>query len=124
MPVVLDTSFLVDLEHEVPSATAAWRRLVESGESMHLPIPVFAEYVAGARSPSVAADNLLGAAHLMLMGVAEARAAAALARRAREGGKFPGWNDIFIAACAKEHGDLEIVTGNPAHFPFSRVRTY
>lgn len=124
LPIVVDTSFLIDVDRGQKGAMTAWRSIVESGESLFLPVPVFVEFVAGTRNPEIAANHLRGAAHLLIMGEAEAVAAAAIARRALKDGKFPGWMDILIAACAKERGDLEIITANPEHFPYSRVRGY
>lgn len=124
MAVILDTSFLVDLEHERPAAVDAWRRLVESRETMFLPSPALAEYLARLANPDKGAEYLRGATQGLVFGEAEALAAAALARRAFKDGRFPGWNDIFIAACAKEKGDLEILSSNADDFPYSRVRTY
>lgn len=124
MAVVLDTSFLVDLEHERPAALTAWRRLVESRETMFVPTPALAEYLTGVPNPDKGAEYLRGSTQFLIFGEAESLAAAALARRAYREGKFPGWNDIMIAACAKEKGDLEIVSANSNDFPFSRVREY
>lgn len=58
MAFVADTSFLVDVNREVPEALDALDAAAADGELLILPTVVVAEYVAGSTDPSRALEVL------------------------------------------------------------------
>lgn len=124
MPVVADTSFLIDLVGRERDAMELAEELAEQGLTIVVPTVVLAEYAVGFANPEAAARELAAGAEIVPFSVGHALTAAALGRRLAAEGKFPGWNDLFIAAVAADLGGLRIVTRNPKHFPLSETMAY
>lgn len=124
MAVVLDTSFLVDLERKRARAAALLDELVEEDHALLIPSVVVAEYVAGSRSPTTAVRRLHEAGDVQPFAVEDALVAGIIAADLFAKRAFPGWTDVLIAGFARARGELAIVTGNARNFPASPVRTY
>lgn len=113
--MILDASFLLDLERGVDGALAALHTMVEAREPMRVPAQAASEYIAGTEDP-VANLNDLEQSYIVLdHGRAHIVETAQLAARSMAEGTFPGWTDAQIAAVAVLAGE-EIVTGDPRHF--------
>lgn len=113
--VVLDASFLIDLERGLAAATAAMEAMVERGDPMRVPAQAAAEYIAGFDDTVANLRDLersyivVGYDRTHILGTART------AREAIAAGTFPGWTDAQIAATALLSGE-PIATGNPDHF--------
>lgn len=116
MPVVLDTSFLVDVARGDPGARARVERFAGEGTVLLIPTVVVAEYLAGSRDPEGDLEELHRAGQVVDFDEGDARAAAELAREASARGRFPGWTDLLIAGVARHRGNASVVTANPRHF--------
>lgn len=114
MPV-LDTSFLIDVERRRKPAIAALEKLVESGESLLVPAPAAAEYLAGLKDEVAGLHQLEVAFAVVPFGRTQLLEVARLARRAFGEGTFPGWVDVQVAALAVLENTY-VVTADPAHF--------
>jgi len=112
---ILDSTFLIDLDRNVPAATNLLGNLLQWGRPLRIPSVVLMEVAAGAKDPAKAAADLRGAflVHPFDEALAEegARQASHLLRR----GRFPGWTDIVIAVTALQLGE-ELVTRDERHF--------
>ena len=124
MPVVLDTSFLIDVSRKVPAAVRALERFGNEGEHLLVPTVVAAEYLTGSRDTARDLEYLEEGTEILSFTIEDALAAAAIAQETLADGTFPGWTDCFIAGFAKSRGDLEVTTANPRHFPRSRTLGY
>ncbi len=124
MPVVVDTSFLIDHARGKPSAAAALEKLLAAQETLLIPSIVAAEFLGGLAAPARGLAVLSEAGDVSDFTAADAVAAAEIARDAVAQGRFPGWLDVMIAGFAKARGDLPIVTANARHFPAARTIAY
>lgn len=121
MTVVLDTTFLVDLEREVAGARDLFEEFVERGERFVVPTVVAAEYLGGSRDPEADRERLEASVSVLDFTLDDALAAAAVGRETLARGDFPGWTDALIAGFARNRGDLPVVTANPEHFPLTET---
>lgn len=124
MPVVADTSFLIDLARRDRKAMALAQELGRRGETILVPSVALAEYAMGFAEPERAAREISQGAEIIPFTEDQAIAAADFGRRLAAQGKFPGWNDLFIGAVATERGGLRVVSRNPRHFPLHSTLTY
>lgn len=124
MSLVLDSTLLADLRKGKPEAQALIRETAEEGALLLVPSIVIAEVLAGSADPAEDLARIRDHAEILDFSEGDARAAAALAREALMGGRFPGWNDVLIAGFALNRGAEAIVTRNSRHFPGVRIRGY
>jgi predicted nucleic acid-binding protein len=120
MVVVADTSFLVDVQRARPNAVAMLERLRDEGETILIPSIVAAEFLAGFKDPAAALQVLEEAGEIHDFTQQDALAAARVARRSIEAGRFPGWPDLLIAGFA-EARDVPVLTSNARHFRGTRT---
>lgn len=125
MPVVADSSFLVDIERGHAGARALLERLAEEGTTVLIPTIVIAEYLAGVDQGVARERALLLAAsgEVIDFTLEDARAAAEVARTTIGEGLFPGWSDAFIAGIGRSR-HAPVVTGNPRHFAHVETLAY
>ncbi len=124
LPVVLDTSFLIDVSRHDPGADAVLEDLERSGTHAIIPTVVVAEYLTGSRRPRIDLETLRSSGEIVDFTLDDAYLASELARRLLAEGRFPGWNDVLIGGLALNRGGLEVVTRNPDHFLGLKTRTY
>lgn len=113
--VVLDASFLIDLERDHAGAVDRLREYRRTGERLILPAMAASQYIVGSSNPLVAWRRLHDAFEIMPMGRDEVMETARLGRLAKERGLRPHWADLCIAASASLHGTY-VVTANPTDF--------
>ena len=109
MPV-LDSSFLIDLQHGVPEARRAAAAL--AGRRV-VPFQAALEFIAGFDDPVLALHALRSAFLVVMPGEAHLLEGAQVRRRARP--KRVGWGDVQVATQAILDGDV-VVTANPGDF--------
>lgn len=124
MPVVLDTTFLVDLGRESEDAQRLLEELSGRREQLLVPTVVTAEYLGGSRDPEHDLARLQDATEILSFTVEDAVAAGWVGAETLAHGTFPGWTDCFIAGVARNRGNLAVVTANPRHFPLSQTVSY
>lgn len=104
MPV-LDTSFLIDVEHGVTAAVERLKELAERRQPLLVPAIVALEFAAGSKDPRRAWEVFRQAYVVVDLTDALAERASLLARTAVRKGVFPGWSDTQVAATALERGE-------------------
>lgn len=114
MPVV-DTTFLIDLDHGRDPALAAFHVLLEDQADLLVPAQAAIEYLSGFADPVANLRDLERSFHLVEADRQHVLEAAGIAREAIDGGDFPGWPDARIAATAILEGE-EILTADPDDF--------
>ncbi len=116
--VVLDASFLIDLEHGHDGALAAFHAMVEDQMPMRIPAQAAAEYIAGFEDPVANLNDLEQTYEVVAQDRARILETARLARASISTGDFPGWTDVQIAASAVL-GNEPIATADSGDFtPF------
>lgn len=118
---VLDTSFLIDVEHEVPAAVRRMKEILEQGQPMLVPVIVAVEFAAGSRDPARAWETFRESYLLIDFTEALAERASMLAWTALRKGSFPGWSDTQVAATALEHGEPVVTRDGKAMDAFDGV---
>lgn len=113
--MILDVSFLIDLEKGSDPALAALHWMAEEQEPIRVPAPAATEYIAGFADPVANLHDLERSYELLETDRAQILEGARLAREAFASGSFPGWMDLQIGAAAVLY-DEEVATGNPDHF--------
>lgn len=133
--MILDSSFLIDIEHEDPGALATARAIEGKGLPRRVPLVVIAELYIGVGTGVRTDENRRGI-DAVLRGLPVVRPTRSIAKRAgiiegelqakRDGGTGIGIADAFIAATAEAYGE-PVVTGDPDDFamvPGIEVETY
>lgn len=123
---VLDTSFLIDFEHGLPSALRQLEALEAAKEPLLVPALVALEFAGGSKEPRRVWEALRRAYTILDFTASTAERASLMAGLALREGRFPGWSDIQVAATALEHDEI-LVSGDTAGFgtiPGLRLRTY
>jgi len=123
MTYVTDTCFLIDVAQGNEAARALLRDIRAAGEGLIVPTVAVAEYLTGSADPVEDLDTLGQAGEITDLTVADAHAAALLAKETFAAGRFPGWSDILLAGVAHARG-LSVVTRSTRHFEGVRTRTY
>lgn len=113
--MILDASFLIDLERGVDGALAALHTIVEDREPMRVPAQAASEYITGTEDPVANLNDLEQSYTILDHGRAHILETAQVAARGISEGTFPGWADAQIAAAAVLFGE-EILTSDPRHF--------
>lgn len=113
--VVLDASFLIDLDRGLEAATAAMEAMVDSGDPMRVPAQAAAEYLAGFDDPVANLRDLEQSYVVVGYDRTHILETARTARESIAAGTFPGWTDAQVAATAVLSGE-PIATGDPDHF--------
>ncbi len=124
MALVVDTSFLVDVNRGHDGAVDALDEASADGELLILPTVVVAEYLTGSTDPPRALEMLRAAGEIVELTIRDAVEAGTISRKTRADGRFPGWSDVLIGGTARNRGDVPVLTGNPEHFPENETRTY
>ena len=124
MAVIVDTSFLIDLERHDSGAEALLATLHADSEDLIVPAVVAAEYLVGARDIERRLERLEGSTRILDFTRDDAVHSARLGQMLFADGSFPGWNDLLIAGMAERLGDLPIVTRNRRNFPASEILDY
>ncbi len=122
MPVVLDTTVLIDLLRGRNEAAARLGALHGAGESLFTTVVNVEEIHRGLRSTRErrAADRLLVGLRLAPLGRAEGARAGEWRRAHADRGVTLSQSDCLIAAGAAGVG-ARLATGNPKHFPMAGV---
>lgn len=113
--MLLDASFLIDLEKGSDAALAAFHTMVEDRIPMRVPAQAAVEYIAGFEDPVANLHDLERSYDLIEHGREQLLETARLARESFSDGAFPGWTDTQIAAAAVLL-DEEVATANHEHF--------
>ena len=122
MPVVLDTTVLIDVLRGRPLAVAGLVELERSGERVYTSVVSVEELVRGLRGSreEAAAARLLGGLRLAPIGREEGEQAGRWRREHARRGVTLSQSDCLIAAAT--HGlRARLATGNPKHFPMRRL---
>ena len=114
MPV-LDTSFLIDVQHQAPTAQDALRHLRENGDALLVPAQAAIEFLHGFEDQVRALHRLEESFRLVELDRETILETAFLSRQARRNGFPPQWEDAQIAAVASLE-QTYVVTANPRHF--------
>ncbi len=112
---VLDTSFLIDLERNLETATSALDWLLGHEEPLLVPAQVAIEYLAGIDDPEAALHRINTSFVLVGVDQEQVLVAGRAARRALQAGLRPGWADLQVAALALLEAAV-IVTADPGGF--------
>lgn len=122
MPVLVDTTVLIDLLRGRSVAAARLGALHDAGESLFTTVVNVEEIHRGLRSAREreAADRLLGGLRLAPLGRVEGARAGGWRRAHAERGVTLSQADCLIAAGAVAVG-ARLATGNPKHFPMAGV---
>lgn len=113
--MIVDASFLIDLDRGADAALAALHTLTEDRTPMRIPAPAASEFLAGVEDPIANLHDLETSFSLLDLDRDHVLETALVAARSIAEGRFPGWTDAQIGAAARLFGE-EILTGNPAHF--------
>jgi predicted nucleic acid-binding protein len=122
VPVLLDTTVLIDLLRGRGDAVARLGELHDAGERLFTTVVNVEEIHRGLRSvrEREAAACLLGGLRLAPLGRAEGARAGGWRREHAEAGVTLSQADCLIAAGALAVG-ARVATGNPRHFPMRGV---
>ncbi len=128
--LILETSFLIDLEREaVRSTPGAAHAFLERHEeaALYVTVTVAGELAAGASLSSRSAwEGFLAPFQVLPIDREAAWQYGRAYRYLESNGLLIGGNDLWIAATALAHG-MPLVTRNPAHFgrvPGLEIMTY
>ena len=118
MPVVLDTTVLIDVLRGRPGTVAGISELEQSGDRVFTSVVNVEELVRGLRGAGEeeAAARLLGGLRLAPLGREEGEQAGRWRREHARRGVTLSQSDCLIAAAAHGLG-ARLATGNPKHFP-------
>lgn len=118
MPILLDTTVLIDLLRGRAFAVSGIEELERVGERLLTSVVNVEEIYRGLRGPRerAAAARLLEGLRLAPLGRVEGALAGAWRREHAERGVTLGQADCLIAAAAHAAG-ARLATGNPEHFP-------
>jgi predicted nucleic acid-binding protein len=115
----LDTSFLIDLQHELGGrrSRGASRFLTAHSEATpHISLVSWMEFAEGYAEEQEAACRLfLSRFPVIAPDQSIAWRASRISRRLRQSGTLVGDHDLWIAATALDRG-MAVVTRNPSHF--------
>lgn len=114
MPV-LDTSFLIDVEHGVAGAMRRLDEMARAHEPMLVPAIVALEFSAGSKDPRRVWEAFREAYVILDFTATTSERASHLAWKALREGRFPGWSDVQVAATALEREET-VVTADPGAF--------
>jgi predicted nucleic acid-binding protein len=129
--IALDTTFLIDLQHDRLARRKATGALEFLGShpdaELLLPVVALGEYLQGFEDPaSPQATRFVGRLDVLEVTTEVARAYASTTRQLRLEGKLIGGNDLWIGCTAREAG-LPILTRDVEHFsriPSLRIVEY
>jgi predicted nucleic acid-binding protein len=107
--VVLDSSFLADVDNKVEAAIRKMRDLVNAGEPLNVPAIVAVEFATGASKPELVWAGLRESYRIIDFTDFIGERASALAQQSFRRGTFPGWSDVQVAATASVL-EQEIIT--------------
>lgn len=113
--MILDASFLIDLERGNDAALAAFHSMIEDRVPMRVPAQAACEYIAGFEDPVANLHDLERSYDLLAHDREHILETARLAREGVSAGRLVGWADAQIAAAAVLL-DEEVATANPEHF--------
>lgn len=122
MPVLLDTTVIIDLLRGRAAAVSRTEELARTGELVFTSVVNVEEIHRGLRGPleRAAAGRLLEGLRLAPLGRVEGARAGEWRRQHAEQGVTLSQADCLIAAAAYSVG-ARLATGNPKHFPMSDV---
>ena len=112
---ILDTTFLVDLQHGEDAAQAALQVLADGPERLVVPAQAAIEYLAGMKDPVAGLTDIERSFELVPLVRENILEAARLGRQGLQEGSFQGGADTQIAARAQLMG-AEVVTADPDDF--------
>jgi predicted nucleic acid-binding protein len=112
---ILDTTFLVDLQHGEDAAQAALHALADGPERLVVPAQAAIEYLAGMKDPVAGLTDIERSFELVPLVRENILEAARLGRQGLQEGSFQGWADTQIVATAQLMG-AEVVTADPDDF--------
>lgn len=124
MAVILDTSFLIDVERKDPGALRVLKTLAALPEPLLVPTIVLAQFLVGAKDKEQALERITRHAEIIDLDIADALATSDLARELNRKGIFPGWSDTLIGGSAKARGNIPVVTRNLKGFSECETITY
>lgn len=118
LPVVLDTTVLIDVLRGRPGAVAALADLEKAGDRVFTSVVNVEEVVRGLRSAreEQRAERLLAGLRLAPLGLEEGERAGRWRRAFGRRGITLSQSDCLVAAAAVALG-APLATGNPKHFP-------
>lgn len=115
---VLDTTFLVDLQHGEDAAQAALHVLADQPERHLVPAQAAVEYLTGMDDTVAGLNDIQRSFELAPFVSEHVLEAARIAEDTLNEGDFPGWADLQVGATAVLTGS-ELVTADPEAFvPF------
>lgn len=117
--VVLDTTFLIDLERGSEGAHEAYKGLIERRKPVRLPAAAWTEYLSGfpPLDRDAARDRLEGGVRFEPFSRRLADAASRLQFELMRAGEPLGWHDLQIAVTALEYEEV-LLSSDPQ---FSKV---
>ena len=119
MPI-LDASFMIDVQRDVPGAVAILNAMVDADEELLVPAQVAIEFMAGVPDATHAWKRITAAFSILDLDREQMIAAAELGRTTRAEGTFAGWADVQIAAAARMQSTW-VLTADGTDFARMRV---
>lgn len=121
MPILLDTTVLIDFLRGRPRVRARLEEIERSGDVPLTSAVNVEELVRGLHPSEVeAANRLLGGLRIAPLGRAEGVRAGTWRREKARPGITLSQSDCLIGAAAVASG-ARLATGNPKHFPFAEL---
>lgn len=124
MTVVLDRTFLMDLQAGETRARALLDDLVRCDVPMVVPAVVLPSILARASAPDIDVERIVEAAEVVPFTLEQARQAAAVMRFRSSPAPLGDPTAPLVEATALDRRRLAVVTRTPRHYDRCRTRSY